>query len=63
MEGMHSLLKRQIIRHFGSMDLIPSGCEGLMNVINEAYIQMDLDREMLERSLDLSSQELLHANS
>ena len=34
-----------------------------MNAVNEAYWQMDLDREMLERSLDLSSQELLQANS
>lgn len=63
MGGMHSLLKRQIIRHFGGMELIPPGCEGIINAINEAYFQMDLDREMIERSLELSSQELLQANS
>ena len=60
---LHSLLKRQIIRSFGSMGAIPSGCEKMITSVNEAYWQMDADREMLERSLDLSSQELLHANS
>ncbi len=60
---LHSLLKRQIIRNFGSLCAIPSGCEKMISSVNEAYWQMDADREMLERSLDLSSQELLQANS
>ncbi|HYA14607.1 MAG TPA: PAS domain-containing protein [Syntrophales bacterium] len=60
---LHSLLKRQIIRNFGSLDAVPSGCEKMIGSVNEAYWQMDIDREMLERSLDLSSQELLQSNS
>jgi len=60
---MHSLLRRQIILNFGSLDAIPDGFVKMINFVNEAYHQMDLDREMLERSLDLSSQELLQANS
>ena len=63
MERIHSLLRRQIIRHFGSMDSIPSGYEKMINSVNEVYWQMDMDREMLERSLELSSQELLQTNS
>jgi len=63
MVKMHNLLKRQIKRHIGDLESIPSACEALLNAVNDAYWQMDLDREMLERSLELSSQELLQANS
>ena len=35
----------------------------MLQSVNEAYRQFDNDREMLERSLDLSSQELLAANA
>jgi len=63
MERIHSLLKRQIKRHLGKPDAVPETWEALINAVNEAYRQMDMDREMLERSLDLSSQELLQANS
>ncbi len=62
MERTHSLLKRQIKRYLGS-EPIPTVCEDLMNAVNDAYWQMDLDRQMLERSLDLSSSELLEANA
>jgi len=63
MEIMHSLLKRQIKRHLGELDAIPKEWEALINAVNEAYRQMDMDREMLERSLELSSDELLEANA
>jgi len=63
MEKVHSLLKRQIKRHLGNMDAFPKTWEALIHDVSNAYRQMDLDREMLERSLDLSSQELLQANS
>jgi PAS domain S-box-containing protein len=45
------------------MDSIPKEWETFIDAINEAYWQMDMDREMLERSLELSSQELLQKNS
>ena len=65
MKEMHSLLKRQIKRHLESIDTdnIPEAWERFIISINESYWQMDEDRKMLERSLDLSSQELLEANS
>jgi diguanylate cyclase (GGDEF)-like protein/PAS domain S-box-containing protein len=59
----HSLLLRQIKRHLGSdADLSPAW-RGLVEAVNEAYLQADTDRRMLERSLELSSEELLQANS
>ncbi len=60
---MHSLLKRQLKRYFGQEFSIPDEWQGFINAVNNAYRESDLDREMLERSLELSSQELLQVNS
>jgi diguanylate cyclase (GGDEF)-like protein/PAS domain S-box-containing protein len=60
---MHNLLKRQLRRYFEESLQIPTEWQKFIEAVNDAYIQSDIDRGMLERSLDLSSQELLHANS
>lgn len=54
---MHPLLCRQIKRHFGDKELPPE-LSHLINAIDQSYSQNDRDRELLERSLELSSQEL-----
>ena len=59
---MHSLLRRQLKRFFPD-DRVPAELQPLLDAVAEAYKQFDDDRAMLERSLDLSSQELLQANS
>jgi len=58
---VHSLLRRQLKRFFAD-DRIPAELQPLLDVVDAAYQQFDDDRSMLERSLDLSSQELLQAN-
>jgi PAS domain S-box-containing protein len=63
MEQMHSLLKRQLKRYLGRQDAIPEEWRGFVEAVNDAYWQSDSDRNMLERSLEFSSQELLQANS
>ncbi len=63
MDKMHSLLRRQLKKIFGSADNIPQDCRRLVDVINEAYLNFDQDRLMLERSIEISSQELVEANS
>jgi diguanylate cyclase (GGDEF)-like protein/PAS domain S-box-containing protein len=63
MANMHSLLKRQMKKHLGESFSLPEGLKDIFNAINSAYIQSDTDRNMLERSLDLSSQELLETNT
>lgn len=63
MERMHSLLKRQLKKYLVDSEVLSKPCQGLLAAVNEAYRQFDADRAMLERSLDLSSQELLQANS
>src|SRR5690348_12707390 len=63
MEQMHSLLKRQIKRHLGSPDSFPEVWQPFIAAVNDAYVQFDADRALLEHALELSSQELLAANS
>ena len=63
MEQPHSLLKRQLKRCFGDAFRIPKEWQGFVSAVNAAYQEFDVDRETLERSLELSSQELLQANS
>ena len=60
---MHSLLKRQLKRFFDDSFEVPDEWSGFIDMVNSAYHEADMDRNMLERSLELSSQELLQANS
>jgi len=62
-EPSHSLLIRQLKRSFGSFASIPEEWRTFIEVVDKAYRQFDEDRTMLERSLDLSSQELLQSHS
>ena len=58
---MHSLIQRQLKRHFGGD--VPANLEPFLGVIDQAYHDFDTDRVMLERTLDLSSRELMRANA
>ncbi len=62
MPEFHRLLQRQLKRHFGHLSCIPDEWQGFLQSVNEVYEQFDSDRMMLERSLELSSQELLETN-
>jgi len=58
----HSLLARQLKRCFGK-EGAPSDVDDFVEAVNDAYHQSDVDRRMLERALDLSSEELMEANT
>jgi two-component system sensor histidine kinase/response regulator len=62
-EQTHSLLKRQLKRHLGDLDSLSREWQTFLEAVNTAYEEYDDDRRMLERSLELSSQELLQRNS
>jgi len=62
-DKMHSLLKRQLRRSFGDSFEAPEEWRYFIDMVNNAYYESDMDRNMLERSLEMSSQELLQANS
>ena len=59
---MHKLLERQLTHHFGGADRVSPALAPLVQAIDEAYEQADADRRLLERSLELTSQELLQKN-
>ena len=63
MDAMHSLLKRQLKRHFGEGFNVPAEWSRFLDGVSDAYKESDTDRAMLERSLELSSQEMIDANS
>lgn len=58
-----SLLKRQLKRFFGGDFNIPAEWQGFIAAVDSAYKEFEVDRELMERSLEVSSQELLEANS
>lgn len=63
MSTYHSLLRRQLKRHFAPEEALSPVLARFVGDVDAAYRSFDEDRSMLERSLDLSSQELFQANS
>jgi len=59
---MHSLLRRQLRRQNQPEEALSPAWETFLTAVNQAYHDADSDRLMLERSLDLVSQELLQRN-
>src|ERR1700722_16198540 len=62
MPAKQSLLKRQLKRSFGGDFAIPTEWKGFIAAVDSAYSDFDTDRELTERSTELSSQELIEAN-
>lgn len=60
---MNKLLNRQINKHFGKPEDIPEIFSSILKVINESYEHFEKDRKMLERAVDLSSNEMIVLNS
>ncbi|HEX2079455.1 MAG TPA: EAL domain-containing protein [Longimicrobium sp.] len=56
---MHKLLVRQLRRCFGGVEAAPPEIRAFIEAVDRAYREADDDRLMLERSMDLASQELL----
>ncbi len=61
---MHKLLQRQLQRYLSSESLshLTDGWRDLLSAVDQAYEQADVDRQLLERSLDLTSQDLILRN-
>ncbi len=64
---MHRLLQRQLKKFLGNQfeDLhsIPLEWQNFLKAVDETYCHYDDDHRMIERSLELSSEELLQANN
>ncbi|MCB9716477.1 MAG: response regulator [Myxococcales bacterium] len=59
---MNSLLRRQLRRHGLDEGALSEPVRELLRAVGEAYDQADDDRRLLERSLELTSQELMQRN-
>lgn len=56
----HSLLSRQLRKHFEQG--VPHNIEAFLQDVDPAYREADKDRLLLERSLEIASEELLDLN-
>jgi PAS domain S-box-containing protein len=59
---MHRLLERQLRKCFGRTEELSPELAAFVALVDGAYSQSDSDRAMIERSMDLSSRELLERN-
>ncbi|MFT5180045.1 MAG: two-component system phosphate regulon sensor histidine kinase PhoR [Candidatus Paceibacteria bacterium] len=55
---MHKTLERQIIRVYGSLDNLPKEAEALVTEISKTYGDYDKEHSLIDRSLEISSEEL-----
>lgn len=55
---MHKLLKRQINKVFGESFELPEHCLPIIELINRTYEQNEEDKTMLERMLEITSDEM-----
>ena len=62
MADYHALLRRQLRKHLGSAEP-PESMRSFIEAVNEAYLQADDERMMMERAFELSSQELIDTNA
>jgi diguanylate cyclase (GGDEF)-like protein/PAS domain S-box-containing protein len=60
MPNIHRLLERQLRKHLRGEP--GPELERLLQAVNDAYQQQDQDRQLVERAMDLSSQELFERN-
>jgi len=63
MNALHPTLVRQITRHLGSPDILAAPLRDLLDAVSRTYEGADQDRHLLERSIEISSQELTHAHA
>ena len=62
MEGLSRLLKRQLKKSFGSMEEVPDGIWQFVQAVNQSYEHYESDRQLLERTMEISSKELTESN-
>ncbi len=59
---MNRLLKRQIKRYFNGIENVPESLKPFLEAVGSSYNHYEEDRVLLERAIDISSDELTKAN-
>lgn len=60
---MHRLLERQLKRHIGESTVLPAEWRSFLDAVDQAYEHFDAERRLRDRALELSSAELVEANT
>ncbi len=60
---LNPLLEKQALQQLGDLDAIPAPIASLLRVVSATYDRFQRDRQLLERAMDLSSDELLAVNA
>ncbi|MCW3084401.1 MAG: kinE 2 [Bacteroidetes bacterium] len=61
--NLNKLLSRQVQKYLGGLENVPAGLHGFLMAVSESYDHYEKDHRMLERSIDLSSAEMIELNS
>ncbi len=59
---MNKLLLRQVVKCWGAINQVPPELIPFLSTISHTYDHQDKDRTMLERSIDISSNEMIELN-
>ncbi|MEO0405233.1 MAG: hypothetical protein AAF193_10210, partial [Bacteroidota bacterium] len=61
-QDLSRLIKRQLKKTFGSLEDVPEDVMKFAQVVNQSYVHYEGDRKLLERTMEISSQELTDSN-
>jgi signal transduction histidine kinase/DNA-binding response OmpR family regulator len=62
-DSLHPLLKRQLKKYLGLKEDIPEYLFSFLKSVNQSYLLYDSNRELVERAMRLSSEELFEKNT
>jgi PAS domain S-box-containing protein len=62
MQELHRLIKRQARKYFGDVDNVPEDLLPFLTTISQSYEHYESDRILIERAMELSSNELAQSN-
>ncbi len=61
--NLNKLLLRQVQKYAGGLENVPAGLHNFLMAVSESYDHNEKDHSMLERSIDLSSAEMIELNN
>ena len=56
---MHSLLEKQLLEHFGSLESLPEDLGSFLELVSATYAQADRARRLSDRTAELSQEKLI----
>ena len=62
-DSLHPLLKRQVKKYLGLQEEIPEHLFNFLKSINQSYMLYDSNRELVDRAMKLSGEELFEKNA